>query len=73
MELGVNGYFQKLNFEVIDTYEIDVIHGNSWTKSIGTFAMNFDKNYIAFEQESKKITLQGINLGFSLLANSGQN
>ena len=29
LELGINGYFQKLNFEVIDTYEIDVIHGNS--------------------------------------------
>ena len=46
LELNIDGYSPKCNFFVLQTNEVDVVLGNSWLKSIGTFTMNVDKKYI---------------------------
>jgi hypothetical protein len=57
LELNIDEYSPKCNFCVLQTKEVDVVLGNSWLKSIGTFTMNVDKKYIAFKHLTNKIML----------------
>jgi hypothetical protein len=57
LELNIDEYSPKCNFFVLQTKEVDVVLGNSWLKSIGTFTMNVDKKYIEFEHLTNKIML----------------
>ena len=74
LELNIDEYSPKCNFFVLQTKEVDVVLGNSWLKSVGTFTMNVDKKHIEFKHLTNKIMLRDINSNhLSLSSNSDQN
>ena len=74
LELNNDDYSPNCNFFALQTKKVDVVLGNSWLKSIGTFTMNVDKNYIELEHLTNKIMLWDINSKhLSISLNSNQN
>ena len=60
LQLNVRDYMVTSKFIVSSlwSYDDDIIFGLPWIKTLGTFILNFEKNFLTFSYKKKEITLQ---------------
>ena len=64
LQLNVEDYMVTSKFIVssLSSFEGDIILGLPWIKTLGTFILNVEKNFLTFSYKRKRITFQDITM-----------
>ena len=74
LQLNVGDYMVTSKFIVSSlwSFDDDIILGLPWIKTLGTFILNAEKNFLTFSYKKKRITFQDITMKSYIEARTSQ-